>query len=65
MWARVFGEIKMMKHEMVVTTNWEYEHNESHCRVCGYVRTGADVVNHIPIPENCPGEAANAAGATE
>ena len=54
-----------MKHEMVVTSQDEYEAGASHCRVCGYVRTGADAVNHIPIPENCPGEAADAAGVTE
>ena len=44
-----------MKHQGVVTSQGEYDAGESHCRVCGRVRTLADCEAHIPDSE-CPGK---------
>jgi len=54
-----------MKHIMVCTSHEEYEDSASHCQVCGFIRTGDDVLCNIPLKEDCPGKAADAAGATE
>jgi len=43
-----------MKHRMVCTSNAEYEDGASHCRVCGYVRTGDEALCSMPVDENCP-----------
>ena len=58
----LFRKGKMMKHEMVCTSNEEYEDGASHCRVCGFIRTGDEALCNIPIKDDCPGKAADAAG---
>jgi len=48
------GRSDRMKHRMVCTSNAEYEDGASHCRVCGYVRTGDEALCSMPVDENCP-----------
>ena len=50
-----------MKHKMVCTSQDEYDNSTSHCHICGFVHTGDDAIHNIPLEDNCPGKAADAA----